>query len=136
MEKKEMLEVLISHFCGGNKAQFAAAVGITPQALSMWFTRKSFDSEAIYRAFEDVSGDWLLSGEGEMLKSVSLSVKESEELKRLKQEVKSLRDGQKTTTRIVVELDVSNDEFVRMGLKDKVIQILRSIGFDNRKQNK
>lgn len=43
-----------------------------------------------------------------------------------KQEVarlQSLLDKQ-VTTKVVVELDVSQDEFVRMGLKDKVIQVL------------
>lgn len=43
-----------------------------------------------------------------------------------KQEVarlQSLLDKQ-ITTKVVVELDVSQDEFVRMGLKDKVIQVL------------
>ena len=29
-----------------------------------------------------------------------------------------------STTRVVVELDVSNDEFIKLGLKDKVLQIL------------
>jgi transcriptional regulator with XRE-family HTH domain len=28
------------------------------------------------------------------------------------------------TTKVLVELDVSNDEFIKMGLKDKVIQVL------------
>ena len=124
MEKKEMLEQMIAYFCGGNKAAFAAKVGISPQALSMWLTRNSYDAEAIYNSLDDISAEWLLSGKGEMLKSDSLFVNESEELKKLKQEVKSLREGQKTSTRIVVELDVSSDEFVKMGLKDKVIQIL------------
>ena len=124
MEKKEMLEQLIVYFCGGNKAQFTSAVGISPQALSMWFTRNSFDAEAIYNAFDNVSGDWLLSGEGEMLKSDSLLVNQAEEVKKLQREVNLLRKGLNSPTRIVVELDVSQDEFVRMGLKDKVIQVL------------
>jgi transcriptional regulator with XRE-family HTH domain len=29
-----------------------------------------------------------------------------------------------TSTKVLVELDISDDEFVKMGLKDKVIQIL------------
>jgi len=124
MNKKERLELLIARFCGGNKARFASAVGISPQALSHWFTRNTFDAEAIYNAFDDVSGDWLLSGEGEMLKKDFHLVYESEEIKRLQQEVISLRKGLNSSRKIVVELDVSPDEFVKMGLKDKVIQVL------------
>lgn len=43
-----------------------------------------------------------------------------QEIKRLQ----TLLDRQKKTTKVVVELDVTADEFIKMGLKDKVIQIL------------
>lgn len=73
MDKRNMLEKVINHYSQGNKAQFAARVGITPQALSMWFARGSFDFEAIYNNCENISGDWLLSGEGEMIKDVTVN---------------------------------------------------------------
>lgn len=38
--------------------------------------------------------------------------------------LQSLLDRQKKSTKVVVELDVDDDEFIKMGLKDKVIQIL------------
>lgn len=47
-----------------------------------------------------------------------------QEIEKLRKEIEELRAGKKTSTRVVVELDVDTDEFVRMGLKDKVIQIL------------
>ena len=40
------------------------------------------------------------------------------------QRLQSLLDSQKKSTKVVVELDVTQDEFIKMGLKDKVIQIL------------
>lgn len=46
------------------------------------------------------------------------------EIDKLRKELESLRSGNKTSTRVVVEFDVCPDEFVKMGLKDKVIQIL------------
>ncbi len=46
------------------------------------------------------------------------------ENEKLKQEIKTLRSGKKTPAKVVVELDVTEDEFIKMGLKDKVIQIL------------
>lgn len=69
MNKKEMLEMVINHYEDGNKAQFAKRLGISPQALSMWFTRNSFDAELLYNKCDGLSGDWLLSGEGEMFKA-------------------------------------------------------------------
>lgn len=43
-----------------------------------------------------------------------------------KQEVARLQSllDKKTSTKVVVEFEVSPDEFVRMGLKDKVVQVL------------
>lgn len=38
--------------------------------------------------------------------------------------LKSLLNEQKKSAKVVVELDVTQDEFIKMGLKDKVIQIL------------
>lgn len=51
----------------------------------------------------------------------------SEELSFYKKEIERLQtllNKQKKSTKVVVELDVDDDEFVKMGLKDKVIQIL------------
>ena len=42
------------------------------------------------------------------------------EIKRLQ----TLLDNQRKSTKVVVELDVTPDEFIKMGLKDKVIQVL------------
>lgn len=46
--------------------------------------------------------------------------KYKEEIERLT----TLLDKRKKSTKVVVELDVDDDEFIKMGLKDKVIQIL------------
>lgn len=39
------------------------------------------------------------------------------------QRLQTLLDNQRKSTKVVVELDVTQDEFIKMGLKDKVIQI-------------
>ena len=46
------------------------------------------------------------------------------EIERLEIENNRLKEGRRTSTKVVVELDVDDNEFVKMGLKDKVIQIL------------
>lgn len=40
------------------------------------------------------------------------------------QRLQTLLDNMRKPTKVVVELDVTDDEFIKMGLKDKVIQIL------------
>ncbi len=65
-----MLEQLVNHYTYGNKAQFAKKVGISPQTLSKWIGRKTFDAELLYSRCCDISADWLLSGGGgEMIRS-------------------------------------------------------------------
>lgn len=71
--KSSMLDSLIEHYADGNKSRFAAKLGIRPQTISTWYARDTFDAELIYAKCEGVSGDWLLSGEGEMMKSNSRS---------------------------------------------------------------
>lgn len=46
-----------------------------------------------------------------------------QEINKLKKEIELLRLGKRGSTKVVVELDVDDDEFIKMGLKDKVIQI-------------
>lgn len=64
-----MLEALISHFTNGNKAQFAKHLGVSPQTISAWIARNTFDSELIYAKCRYVDPSWLLTGQGNMLTS-------------------------------------------------------------------
>lgn len=58
---------------------------------------------------------------------ISISSINDDELSFYKREVERLQtllNSKKKSTKILVELDVDDDEFIKMGLKDKVIQIL------------
>ena len=68
MNKTLMLEQLINHYTDGNKANFAAMIGIKPQLLSNWLKRNTFDAELLYKGCENISADWLLSEEGDMIR--------------------------------------------------------------------
>lgn len=69
MDKKAMVNALIGHFTDGNKAQFAKMLGVSPQTISAWLARNTFNSELIYTKCRYLNADWLLTGEGEMLKT-------------------------------------------------------------------
>lgn len=69
MEKSEILENLINHYADGNKAKFGRLIGESPQTISAWLRRNTFNVSSIYKVFTDVNPHWLLTGEGEMLKS-------------------------------------------------------------------
>lgn len=68
MEKKDRLLSLIDHYSGGNKSEFARMIGVSPQAVSTWITRNTFDIDIIYAKCLNISPDWLLTGKGYMLK--------------------------------------------------------------------
>lgn len=67
MDKTVMIESLVNYFTDGNKAKFANSLGISPQTLSKWVSRSTFDAELIYSKFPQVSAEWLLTGNGDML---------------------------------------------------------------------
>lgn len=119
MEKKDMLEIIINHYEDGNKAQFAKRLGISPQALSMWFTRNSFDAELLYTKCEGLSGDWLLSGDGEMFKTSQIV--NGEQPSNIDFTDINMK---KMSAKVVVEFEVTEDQFIKMGLKDNLIQVL------------
>lgn len=72
MTKTEMIEALVSHYAGGNKSRFASMLGVRAQTINTWISRNSFDIELIYSKCDDISAEWLLTGEGDMLKKSPL----------------------------------------------------------------
>lgn len=66
-----------------------------------------------------VNASAFFGGEAITISEDNLNMYERE-IKRLQ----TLLDNQKRSTKVVVELDVTADEFIKMGLKDKIIQVL------------
>lgn len=71
MEKKDRLLRLIEHYSDGNKSEFARMIGVSPQAVNTWISRNTFDIDIIYAKCINVSPEWLLTGNGPMLKTSS-----------------------------------------------------------------
>lgn len=69
MDKGIMVEKLVDYFSNGNKAAFAKQLGVSPQTVHSWIARNTFDSELVFAKCDGLSADWLLTGEGPMLRS-------------------------------------------------------------------
>lgn len=63
-----MIERLVNHYTSGNKSKFASMLGVTPQTINTWMARNTFDIELLFAKCEYISAEWLLTGEGDMIK--------------------------------------------------------------------
>lgn len=74
MTKTEQLDQLVSYFASGKKAEFARILGISKQNLNGWYTHEYLDIKKVFHTCPGLSADWLVTGEGEMLKKDRLPV--------------------------------------------------------------
>lgn len=68
-QRRQMLERIIAHSGIESMADLARKLGMTPQNFSSWRVRGTFNAELLAVTFPELSGDWLLTGEGPMLKA-------------------------------------------------------------------
>ena len=66
-----MVIALVEKYANGKNAQFAKLLGVSPQTISAWISRNTFDYDLVFTKCEGLSPRWLLTGEGEMLKKES-----------------------------------------------------------------
>ena len=69
MTKKERLEALIAHYSDGKPTRFAKHIGVAPSTISTWIARDTFDYDLLFAKCEKISPEWLLTGNGSMLKT-------------------------------------------------------------------
>lgn len=62
-----MLDEIKAFYDFPTDADFAKHLGITPQVLSNWRNRNSFDAELLYKKCPDLNPSWLLCGEVPMV---------------------------------------------------------------------
>ena len=73
MNKKDIVLSLVNHFADGNKTLFANKLGVKPQTISTWISRDTLDIDKIFANCDGLNAEWLLTGDGNMLKTDSAS---------------------------------------------------------------
>lgn len=66
--KTQMIEELKNYLGIETHAAFGRFLGISSQSAFAWLSRGAFNAELVASKCPEVSGDWLLTGEGPMLK--------------------------------------------------------------------
>ena len=82
MDKKQMILDLIDYYSNGSKTLFSKKLGVTPQTISSWISRNTFDKELIFAKCENINAEWLLTGEGYLLKSEEEALKDNKKAER------------------------------------------------------
>ena len=90
----EMMKELTKHYHLERKADFAKKSGMSKLTAYNWIVKGDFDEVKLYEIFDgEISGEWLLSGDGPMLKSEIISTPDnSEEVEKYKNEIESLKN--------------------------------------------
>jgi hypothetical protein len=85
MEKREMLDALMTMSGYTTKRQLAHRLNIRDNTLGNWYSRNTFDMAVVSKAYPEVSLGWLMTGVGPMLrldgKAFAELAKEIEDLK-------------------------------------------------------
>ncbi|CAI9674002.1 MULTISPECIES: LexA family transcriptional regulator [Elizabethkingia] len=78
MNKSLILNNIKSHLGFKTDSDFADFLGIKQNTLSNWKSRNTIDYELIITKCDEINANWLLTGEGEMLKKNMLLMKTTE----------------------------------------------------------
>lgn len=68
IDKSLILKKIKEAYDFKSDTEFANFLGVKPQTISSWHRRNTFDTDLIYSKCVNINADFLLSGEGEVLK--------------------------------------------------------------------
>ncbi len=79
IDKTLILNTIKYHYFLKSDAEFARFLGIKPQTLSSWYSRNTFDIDLLYSKCELIDANFLLSGEGDVVKKAPYAFWRSDE---------------------------------------------------------
>ena len=127
MDKAAILSKIKAH-CGFKKdSDLARRLGISPQTLSNWKTRKTYDPQLIYTKCPELNPEWLLTGKEPMLKTDS--IKENSSLPTAEEESFKFLTRNNSTIPL---FDLENNGGLKNALtKDSTVSIINFIKISN-----
>lgn len=71
LDKPLVLDRIKEYYKLKGNAELARFLGVAPNTITNWYGRKTFDIDVIYTKCVDIDMNWLLTGEGNMLRTES-----------------------------------------------------------------
>lgn len=71
LDKPLVLDRIKEYYKLKGNAELARFLGVAPNTITNWYGRKTFDIDVIYTKCVDMDMNWLLTGEGNMLRAES-----------------------------------------------------------------
>lgn len=138
MDKSLVLRKIQDHYNFKKDGDFASFLGINQSTLSNWHSRGTMDYEKIISKCEEIDANWLLTGEGKMIKDIPIDTSLENDKKenipdekregyitlRNNKEVKSLLDKIEGLEKII-EIKDKENEFLRMHI-NKLVEIINN----------
>lgn len=124
-DKTLILNKLKNHYSFKKDSDLARFLDIKPQTLATWYSRGTFDLDILYSKCNDISADFLITGEGQMLRGVQLPTENAQnlidKLRLLEEQNQLLREGKEQLQEIIVlyKEKVQNLESLLNGNADK-----------------
>lgn len=76
-------------------ADLARILGVSPQRISSWGIRGTYDTKLIIKAIPEIREEWLISGEGDMLRAEGMA--------NLLDELKEMRELLKSKDNVILQ---------------------------------
>lgn len=124
MDNETLIDTLVNVYSDGNNKDFARMLGVSSQTISNWKrSERHPDLRLIYTKCENLSGDWLLSGEGDIFRTPDPSNKQT-----------AAANGKRSVAAVIRDINVNtkdDGQLQRIALleqlleeKERLIQVL------------
>ncbi|WP_374173908.1 helix-turn-helix domain-containing protein [Flavobacterium tructae] len=105
-DKTLILNKLKNHYSFKKDSDFARFLEIKPQTLASWYSRSTFDLNILYAKCNNISADFLITGEGEMFRGIELPTENAEnlvdKLRLLEEQNQLLKEGKEQLQEIII----------------------------------
>lgn len=124
-DKSLILNKLKNHYSFKKDSDFARFLEIKPQTLASWYSRSTFDIDILYTKCNNISADFLLTGNGEMFRGIEIPAENAKNLldkmQLLEEQNQLLREGKEQLQEIIVlyKEKIQNLENLISGSSDK-----------------